>query len=141
MVRPASFFLALFVAMAAGANEQLIRRAIEPRLNGAKIEAVQPSPIPGLMEVRFRTPQGIQILYSDPKGENIVQGRVDPDEFYVHKPTFRDGFRCVLRRSLGRKQQRMVYATVDAELKSGAIHALSIKSYTPAQWQVQQSNG
>lgn len=38
-------------------------------------------------------------------------------------------------------QQRMVYATVDAELKSGAIHALSIKSYTPAQWQVQQSNG
>ena len=76
MVRPASFFLALFVAMAAGANEQLIRRAIEPRLNGAKIEAVQPSPIPGLMEVRFRTPQGIQILYSDPKGENIVQGEI-----------------------------------------------------------------
>ena len=43
-------------------------------------------------------------------GENIVQGTVDPDEFYVHKPTFRAGYRAVLRRSLGSKQLRMVYA-------------------------------
>ncbi|MDH3642462.1 MAG: phosphoenolpyruvate synthase [Gammaproteobacteria bacterium] len=41
-------------------------------------------------------------------GENIVQGTVDPDEFYVHKPTFRLGHRCVLRRNLGAKQMRMV---------------------------------
>ncbi|MGE5537070.1 MAG: phosphoenolpyruvate synthase [Gemmatimonas sp.] len=44
-------------------------------------------------------------------GETIVQGRVDPDEFYVHKPTFREGRRAVLRRGLGRKQVRMVYGT------------------------------
>ena len=43
-------------------------------------------------------------------GENIVQGTVDPDEFYVHKPTFRQGHRVVLSRSLGGKQMRMVYA-------------------------------
>jgi pyruvate, water dikinase len=43
-------------------------------------------------------------------GENIVQGTVDPDEFYVHKPTFRAGHRVVLSRLLGRKQMRMVYA-------------------------------
>jgi len=43
-------------------------------------------------------------------GENIVQGTVDPDEFYVHKPTFRAGHRAVLSRSLGGKQLRMVYA-------------------------------
>jgi pyruvate,water dikinase len=43
-------------------------------------------------------------------GENIVQGTVDPDEFYVHKPTFRAGYRAVLSRSLGRKQMRMIYA-------------------------------
>jgi pyruvate,water dikinase len=43
-------------------------------------------------------------------GENIVQGTVDPDEFYVHKPTFRQGYRAVLSRSLGRKQMRMVCA-------------------------------
>jgi hypothetical protein len=43
-------------------------------------------------------------------GENVVQGAVDPDEFYVHKPTFRQGFRSVLRRTLGDKQIRMVYA-------------------------------
>ncbi len=36
-------------------------------------------------------------------GENVVQGAVDPDEFYVHKPTFRQGYRAVLRRSLGQQ--------------------------------------
>ena len=41
-------------------------------------------------------------------GENIVQGTVDPDELYVHKPTFRAGHRYVLKRKLGAKQQRMV---------------------------------
>jgi pyruvate,water dikinase len=43
-------------------------------------------------------------------GENIVQGTVDPDEFYVFKPTLRAGHRAVLSRSLGRKQLRMIYA-------------------------------
>ncbi len=43
-------------------------------------------------------------------GENVVQGTVDPDEFYVHKPTYRQGHRAVLRRTLGEKQVRMVYA-------------------------------
>lgn len=47
-------------------------------------------------------------------GECIVQGRVDPDEFHVHKPTFRSGFRSVLRRSLGGKQRELVYATEGA---------------------------
>jgi pyruvate,water dikinase len=41
-------------------------------------------------------------------GENVVQGTVDPDEFYVHKPTFREGCRAVLRRTLGEKQMKMV---------------------------------
>jgi pyruvate,water dikinase len=43
-------------------------------------------------------------------GENIVQGKIDPDEFYVHKPTFREGYRAVLSRALGGKQLRLVYA-------------------------------
>ena len=42
-------------------------------------------------------------------GENVVQGAVDPDEFYVHKPTFLAGHRAVLRRSLGDKAVKMVY--------------------------------
>jgi pyruvate,water dikinase len=43
-------------------------------------------------------------------GENVVQGTVDPDEFYVFKPALRSGKRTVLRRSLGGKEMRMVYA-------------------------------
>ncbi|MFZ5489818.1 MAG: phosphoenolpyruvate synthase [Thiomonas sp.] len=42
-------------------------------------------------------------------GENVVQGAVDPDEFYVHKPTFAAGHRTVLRRSLGDKAVKMVF--------------------------------
>lgn len=43
-------------------------------------------------------------------GEMVVQGAVNPDEFYVFKPTLRQGKPAVLRRSLGAKQQRMVYS-------------------------------
>ncbi|WP_457665892.1 phosphoenolpyruvate synthase [Thiolapillus sp.] len=44
-------------------------------------------------------------------GENVVQGNVEPDEFYVHKPTFHEGYRAVIRRHMGSKRIRMVYAT------------------------------
>ncbi len=43
-------------------------------------------------------------------GENIVQGALDPDEFLVFKPTFERGQRAVLRRTLGSKKIKMVYA-------------------------------
>jgi pyruvate,water dikinase len=43
-------------------------------------------------------------------GENVVQGTVDPDEFYVFKPGLRNGKRAVLSRTLGGKEIRMVYA-------------------------------
>ena len=39
-----------------------------------------------------------------------MQGKVDPDEFYVHKPTFRQGHRAVLSRALGGKQLSLVLA-------------------------------
>jgi pyruvate,water dikinase len=42
-------------------------------------------------------------------GENVVQGAVDPDEFYVHKPTFEAGHRAVLRRLIGDKAVKMVF--------------------------------
>ncbi|MGN6482071.1 phosphoenolpyruvate synthase [Luteibacter sp.] len=48
-------------------------------------------------------------------GEMVVQGAVNPDEFYVFKPTLRAGKPAVLRRSLGAKQQRMVYSDQPGE--------------------------
>jgi pyruvate, water dikinase len=48
-------------------------------------------------------------------GENVVQGAVDPDEFYVHKPTYQAGHRAVLRRLLGDKAVKMVF--VEGETK------------------------
>jgi pyruvate,water dikinase len=48
-------------------------------------------------------------------GEMVVQGAVNPDEFYVYKPTLRQGKPAILRRSLGSKQLRMVYSDVPGE--------------------------
>lgn len=42
-------------------------------------------------------------------GETVVQGAVNPDEFYVHKPTLEAGRFAVLRRNLGSKMIKMVY--------------------------------
>jgi pyruvate, water dikinase len=49
-------------------------------------------------------------------GENVVQGAVDPDEFYVHKPTYLAGHRAVLRRLLGDKAVKMIL--VEGETKN-----------------------
>ncbi|TDT39350.1 phosphoenolpyruvate synthase [Halospina denitrificans] len=43
-------------------------------------------------------------------GETVVQGAVNPDEFYVHKPTFEAGRPAILRRNLGSKAIKMIYA-------------------------------
>ena len=48
-------------------------------------------------------------------GEMVVQGAVNPDEFYVYKPTLKQGKPAILRRSLGSKQLRMVYSNVPGE--------------------------
>ena len=42
-------------------------------------------------------------------GENVVQGVVDPDQFYVFKPTLRGGFRPIVEKKLGTKEKRLVY--------------------------------
>jgi pyruvate,water dikinase len=58
-------------------------------------------------ESGFRDVVGITAAYG--LGENVVQGAVNPDEFTVHKPTLRAGFRPILKRQLGSKALRMVY--------------------------------
>ena len=47
-------------------------------------------------------------------GEAVVQGSVDPDEFVVHKPTYRLGARCVISHRIGGKQTRVVLGPVSA---------------------------
>lgn len=58
-------------------------------------------------ESGFRDVVSITAAYG--LGENVVQGAVNPDEFTVHKPTLRNGFRPILKRQLGSKALRMVY--------------------------------
>ena len=54
--------------------------------------------------------QVVFITSSTGLGEMVVQGAVNPDEFYVHKPTLKAGRPAVVRKTLGSKLQKMVYA-------------------------------
>jgi len=51
-------------------------------------------------------------------GENIVQGRVIPDGYYVHKETFREGFRAVVYRRLGAKELTLAFDPREGRLKN-----------------------
>ena len=54
-------------------------------------------------------------------GETVVQGAVNPDEFYVHKPTLRAGFPALIRRSLGSKLIQMEFADAAEKAASGKL--------------------
>jgi len=72
------FFAVLFLlaALPVAANEAAIRKALEGKLEGGRIEGIQPAPVPGLWEVRYRGADGVQLLYSDATGTHIIQGRI-----------------------------------------------------------------
>ena len=54
-------------------------------------------------------------------GETVVQGAVNPDEFYVHKPMLAAGKRAVIRRNLGSKLIQMVFSTAEEKAASGKL--------------------
>ncbi|HTN93992.1 MAG TPA: phosphoenolpyruvate synthase [Gallionella sp.] len=60
-------------------------------------------------------------------GEMVVQGAVNPDEFYVHKPQLAAGFPALVRRSIGSKQQRMVFRKEQAAGRSTSIEVVPQK--------------
>ncbi|CAM8661834.1 PpsA Phosphoenolpyruvate synthase/pyruvate phosphate dikinase [Comamonadaceae bacterium] len=54
-------------------------------------------------------------------GETVVQGAVNPDEFYVHKPMLKAGNRAVIRRNLGSKLLQMVFTTAEEKAAGGKL--------------------
>jgi len=54
-------------------------------------------------------------------GETVVQGAVNPDEFYVHKPMLRAGNKALIRRNLGSKLVQMVFASAEEKAASGKL--------------------
>jgi pyruvate, water dikinase len=54
-------------------------------------------------------------------GETVVQGAVNPDEFYVHKPMLKAGKRALIRRNLGSKLIQMVFASTEEKASSGKL--------------------
>ena len=54
-------------------------------------------------------------------GETVVQGAVNPDEFYVHKPMLKAGKKALIRRNLGSKLIQMVFATPEEKAADGKL--------------------
>ena len=54
-------------------------------------------------------------------GETVVQGAVNPDEFYVHKQALKNGKQAIIRRNLGSKLIRMAFATQAEHIASGKL--------------------
>jgi pyruvate,water dikinase len=54
-------------------------------------------------------------------GETVVQGAVNPDEFYVHKPMLKAGKRALIRRNLGSKLIQMTFSTPEEKAASGKL--------------------
>ena len=54
-------------------------------------------------------------------GETVVQGAVNPDEFYVHKPMLRAGNRALIRRNLGSKLIQMEFSTPEEKKATGKL--------------------
>lgn len=54
-------------------------------------------------------------------GETVVQGAVNPDEFYVHKPMLKAGKKAVVRRNLGSKLIQMVFSTPEEKKAGGKL--------------------
>ncbi|MDT7521761.1 phosphoenolpyruvate synthase [Rhodoferax sp. TBRC 17198] len=54
-------------------------------------------------------------------GETVVQGAVNPDEFYVHKPMLKAGNRAVIRRNLGSKLLQMVFTSAEEKAAGGKL--------------------
>jgi len=57
-------------------------------------------------------------------GENVVKGTVNPDEFYVHKPTLKSGFKSLLKKRVGSKLFKLVYTGItQKEIKNVQVKA------------------
>ncbi len=56
-------------------------------------------------------------------GEGIVQGQINPDEFFVHKPTLEAGKRAIVRRKIGSKTEKMVYNNSKTQ---GGVHTVKV---------------
>ena len=66
-------------------------------------------------------PDVVLITSSYGLGETVVQGAVNPDEFYVHKPALRNGKHSIIRRNLGSKLIRMAFASEAERAATGKL--------------------
>ena len=67
---------AALLALPALADEAQIRQAIEAKLGGVRIDAIQSAPVAGIFEVRFQSRDGPQIVYTDARGDYIFTGHL-----------------------------------------------------------------
>ncbi len=73
------------------------------------------------MDTESGFPDVVFITSSYGLGETVVQGAVNPDEFYVHKPALQAGKQAIIRRNLGSKLIKMEFATPEEKAADGRL--------------------
>ncbi len=63
-------------------------------------------------------------------GENVVQGMVDPDQFYVFKPTLKEGLRPIVEKKLGTKDKKLIYTGNRAGTKQKEVKVAEQRKFT-----------
>ena len=67
-------------------------------------------------------------------GENVVKGNINPDEFYIHKPTLVKGFKPILKKRLGTKCKKLIYSdnpkepTINVEISESEQNKFSLSN-------------
>jgi thiol:disulfide interchange protein DsbC len=75
MMRAMAMAVLFALAGSASADEAQIKKIIEAKLGGVKVEGIQPGPL-GLYEVRFRSANGMRIVYTDANASHIFLGKI-----------------------------------------------------------------
>jgi thiol:disulfide interchange protein DsbC len=75
MMRAMAMAVLFALAGSASADEAQIKKVIEAKLGGVKVEGIQPGPL-GLYEVRFRSANGMRIVYTDANASHIFLGKI-----------------------------------------------------------------
>ncbi|PIN76185.1 phosphoenolpyruvate synthase, partial [Candidatus Woesearchaeota archaeon CG10_big_fil_rev_8_21_14_0_10_37_12] len=74
-------------------------------------------------------PDVVFITASYGLGESVVQGLVNPDEFYVFKPTLKQGFKPIVDKRLGEKETKIIYATGKNPIKTVVVSKLDRQKF------------
>ena len=70
-------------------------------------------------------------------GENVVKGKINPDQYFVFKPTLKKGFRAVIRKNLGNKEKKLIYLSRKEQTSGRILKKIRLTKSSNQLWEGQ----